>query len=117
MNDESTTGSAIVVENETCLLHSDIDRKTNKGTAALNGWASDADGNKWELSTYVVVKWNRRATGFGKCACGGNMVSKAPSHPKARVRCDKCSRETFLSNWLRSEENLAALQSEPKGKR
>lgn len=90
----------IVVDNETCLLHSDIDRKTNSGTAALAGWASDADGNEWELSTYVAVKWKRRATGFGKCDCGGNMVAKAPAHKKARVRCTKCGTQMFLSNWI-----------------
>ena len=97
--------SAIVVDNETCLIHSDIDRQTNKGTAALDGWASDADGNEWELSAYVTVKWKRLATGFGKCDCGGNMVAKAPNHPKARVRCDKCATEMFLSNWLRKSPN------------
>jgi len=98
-------GSAIEVEDETCLLHSDIDRKTNKGTAALDGSASDADGNRWGLSAYVTVKWKRTATGFGKCECGGNMVAKAPSHPKARARCSKCGREMFLSTWLHLSTN------------
>lgn len=93
--------SAIVVDTETCLLHSDIDRETNKGTAALDGWAKDDDGNEWELSACVTVKWKRTATGFGKCDCGGSMVAKSPKHLKARVRCNKCGKEMFLSNWLR----------------
>ena len=95
----------IIVDNETCLLHSDIDRETNKGTAALDGYAADAAGNEWELSTYVTVKWNRTATAFGKCECGGNMVAKSPGHKNARVRCLKCGTQMLLANWLRMSPN------------
>ena len=98
-------GSEIVIQDEQCLLHSDIDRMSNKGTAALDGGARDGQGNAWELSAYVTVKWKRMATGFGQCKCGGQMVSKAPNHKNARVRCNKCAAEMFLSNWRRISPN------------
>ena len=88
-----------------CLIHSDINPHTNQGTAALDGSAKDNDGNAWKLNAYVTVKWKRLTTACGKCNCGGNMVAKAPKHPKARVRCNKCGSEMFLSNWLRQSPN------------
>ena len=100
--------SEIVVTDETCLLHADIDPKTCKGTAALDGSARDVAGNEWELSAYVTVKWKRTAIGFGKCdkpGCAGIMQAKSLNHPKARVRCNKCNAEQFLSTWLRKISN------------
>jgi len=105
----------IVIENETCLLHSDIDRATNIGTAALDGWTKDGDGNEWELSAYVTVRWKRLATAFGKCdvvGCGGNMVSIAPNHKNARVHCSKCGTQMLLANWQRiSVERMASIST------
>lgn len=89
------------IRNETCLLHSDIDLVTNNATASLEGYAHDPNGNEWELSAYVNVKWKRIVTAFGKCECGGNMVSKAPNNKNARVRCSKCGSQMLLENWKR----------------
>ncbi len=99
------TGSAIIVTDEMCLLHADINPTSNIGTAALDGYAHDDAGNEWQTSAYVNVKWKRTATGFGKCNCGGNMVSKAPNNKNARVRCHKCGTQMLLTNWRRISQN------------
>lgn len=36
---------------------------------------------------------------LGKCKCGGDMVCKQPTHPKANVRCNKCGSVTYLTTW------------------
>ncbi len=100
MNNQETLGeecTKIVVHYEECLLNSNINYRTNKGTAMLKGWASDDYGNEWELSARVTVKWKRLSTGFGRCNCGGNMVATAPNRKNPRLQCLNCGAKTFLS--------------------
>lgn len=34
--------------------------------------------------------------------CDGTLVCKRPTHPKANVRCNKCGRVMYLTNYNRS---------------